>query len=58
MFWQQILFYLLITIINNRFGNVERVIIYQEKQSEDEDAEVIVKIFVEFTGGIGLFLLL
>lgn len=37
-----------------RYGNVERVIIYQEKQSEEEDAEVIVKIFVEFTAGSGL----
>lgn len=36
-----------------RFGNVERVIIYQEKQSEEEDAEVIVKIFVEFRTGTG-----
>lgn len=32
----------------SRFGPVNRVIIYQEKQSEAEDAEVIVKIFVEF----------
>jgi len=32
-----------------RFGEVNRVIIYQEKQSEDEDAEVVVKIFVEFS---------
>ncbi|XP_064631553.1 poly(U)-binding-splicing factor PUF60-like isoform X2 [Lineus longissimus] len=32
-----------------KFGNVERVIIYQEKQGEEEDAEIIVKIFVEFT---------
>lgn len=31
-----------------KFGEVERVIIYQEKQSEDENAEIIVKIFVEF----------
>ncbi|KAK4024962.1 poly(U)-binding-splicing factor PUF60 isoform X2 [Daphnia magna] len=37
----------------SKFGNVERVIIYQEKQSEDEDAEIIVKIFVEFTAGSG-----
>lgn len=36
-----------------RFGNVERVIIYQEKQSEEEDAEIIVKIFVEFSAGAG-----
>lgn len=31
-----------------KFGIVEQVIIYKEKQSEAEDAEVIVKIFVEF----------
>jgi len=31
-----------------KYGDVENVIIYQEKQSEEEDAEVIVKIFVEF----------
>ncbi|KAF6026168.1 PUF60 [Bugula neritina] len=33
----------------SRYGSVERVIIYQERQGEEEDAEVIVKIFVEFT---------
>ena len=27
---------------------MERVLIYQEKQGEEEDAEVLVKIFVEF----------
>lgn len=32
----------------SKFGVVEQVIIYKEKQSEAEDAEVIVKIFVEF----------
>ena len=32
-----------------RFGSVHKVIIYQEKQSEDEDAEILVKIFVEFS---------
>ncbi|XP_070545275.1 poly(U)-binding-splicing factor PUF60-like isoform X3 [Ptychodera flava] len=32
-----------------RFGTVNRVIIYQEKQGEEEDAEVIVKLFVEFS---------
>lgn len=32
-----------------KFGNVNRVIIYQERQGEEEDAEIIVKIFVEFT---------
>ncbi|XP_046386037.1 poly(U)-binding-splicing factor half pint isoform X5 [Ischnura elegans] len=35
----------------SKFGVVDRVIIYNEKQSEDEDddAEIIVKIFVEFS---------
>ncbi|XP_033213207.1 poly(U)-binding-splicing factor half pint isoform X2 [Belonocnema kinseyi] len=34
----------------SKFGVVEHVIIYNERQSEDdEDAEVIVKIFVEFS---------
>ncbi len=32
----------------SKYGPVEKVIIYQERQSEEEDAEVIVKIFVEF----------
>ncbi|KAM5156587.1 poly(U)-binding-splicing factor PUF60-like isoform 2-T2 [Mantella aurantiaca] len=32
-----------------KFGSVNRVIIYQEKQGEEEDAEIIVKIFVEFS---------
>ena len=32
----------------SKYGEVERVIIYQERQSEEEDAEIIVKIFVEF----------
>ncbi|XP_071947671.1 poly(U)-binding-splicing factor PUF60-like isoform X2 [Antedon mediterranea] len=32
-----------------RFGVVNRVIIYQERQGEEEDAEVIVKIFVKFS---------
>lgn len=31
-----------------RYGAVNRVIIYQEKQSEEDDAEIVVKIFVEF----------
>ncbi|XP_019964650.2 poly(U)-binding-splicing factor PUF60a isoform X2 [Paralichthys olivaceus] len=31
-----------------KFGQVKRVIIYQERQGEEDDAEVIVKIFVEF----------
>ena len=33
----------------NRYGKVENVIIYQERESEAEDAEVHVKIFVEFS---------
>ncbi|XP_061588706.1 poly(U)-binding-splicing factor PUF60a isoform X2 [Cololabis saira] len=32
-----------------KFGRVKRVIIYQERQGEEEDADVIVKIFVEFS---------
>ena len=32
----------------SRYGAVERVIIYQEKQGVEEDAETIVKIFVMF----------
>ncbi|TRY63824.1 hypothetical protein TCAL_00801 [Tigriopus californicus] len=34
----------------SKFGEVERVIIYQERQSEEENAEILVKIFVEFKG--------
>lgn len=34
----------------SKFGVVEKVIIYNERQSEDDDdAEIIVKIFVEFS---------
>ena len=33
----------------SRFGEVTRVVIYQERQGEEENAEVIVKIFVEFS---------
>lgn len=32
----------------SKFGNVTRVVIYQEKQGEEDDAPVIVKIFVKF----------
>jgi len=32
----------------SKYGEVERVIIYQEKQSDEDDAEIVVKIFVEF----------
>lgn len=37
-----------------KFGSVQKVIIYQEKQSEDDEADVIVKIFVEFTNLLGM----
>jgi len=36
-----------------RYGHVERVIIYQEKQSEDDNADIVVKIFVEFAQSSG-----
>ena len=36
-----------------KFGTVNRVVIYQERQGEEEDAEVIVKIFVEFSDPAG-----
>ncbi|XP_044223146.1 poly(U)-binding-splicing factor PUF60a isoform X3 [Thunnus albacares] len=32
-----------------KFGRVRRVVIYQERQGEEDDADVIVKIFVEFS---------
>ena len=41
-----------------KYGNVNRVIIYQEKQSEEDDAEIIVKIFVEFSDQTGKILFL
>ena len=37
----------------SKYGEVENVIIYHEKQSEDDDAEIIVKIFVEFKDARG-----
>jgi poly(U)-binding-splicing factor PUF60 len=40
----------------SKFGHVDRVIIYKEKQSDNEDddfADVIVKIFVEFSMSSG-----
>lgn len=38
----------------SKYGAVERVIIYNEKQSEeDDDYDVIVKIFVEFAETYG-----
>jgi stalled ribosome rescue protein Dom34 len=45
--------------LSYRYGTVERVIIYNEKQSEDDDdAEVIVKIFVEFSQMSGKIMIL
>lgn len=38
-----------------KYGVVIRVIIYQEKQSEEADAEIIVKIFVEFSNQSGKY---
>jgi len=37
----------------SKFGDVDNVIIYQERQSEEADAEIIVKIFVEFQNPLG-----
>ena len=37
----------------SRYGSVERVLIYQERQGVEEDAEVIVKIFVVFVTAAG-----
>lgn len=37
----------------SKHGSVERVVIYQERQSAEDDAEVIVKIFVLFLTGAG-----
>ena len=37
------------SLSGGKFGSVNRVIIYQEKQGEEEDADIIVKIFVEFS---------
>lgn len=37
----------------SRYGAVERVIIYQERQGVEDDAEVIIKIFVSFSAPNG-----
>ena len=37
----------------SKHGSVERVVIYQEKQSVEDDAEIIVKIFVLFVTASG-----
>lgn len=39
----------------SKYGQVSRVIIYNEKQSENDDSDVIVKIFVEFSRPAGEF---
>lgn len=39
----------------SKYGQVERVIIYNERQSEDDENDVIVKIFVEFFESWGKF---
>lgn len=38
----------------SKFGTVERVLIYQESQSDDDNAPVVVKIFVEFSNHNGM----
>ena len=38
----------------SKYGSVERVIIYQEKQGMEDDAETIVKIFVFFSLVVGM----
>ena len=42
----------------SKYGDVEKAIIYQEKQSEADDADIHVKIFVLFTSPAGLSLCL
>lgn len=42
----------------SKYGSVERVIIYQERQGMEEDAEIIVKIFVVFSAPAGQWSLL
>lgn len=37
----------------SKYGTVQRVVIYQEKQGVEEDAETIVKIFVMFSKPTG-----
>ena len=37
----------------SKYGDVEKAIIYQERQSEAEDADIHVKIFVLFTSPAG-----
>lgn len=37
----------------SKHGSVERVVIYQERQGVEDDAEVIIKIFVLFLSATG-----
>ena len=37
----------------SKYGSVDRVVIYQEKQGSEDDAEVVVKIFVAFKSANG-----
>lgn len=38
----------------SKYGHVERVIIYQEKQGVEDDADLIIKIFVSFSQPSGV----
>lgn len=38
----------------SKHGSVERVVIYQERQGVEDDAEVIIKIFVAFSQPSGM----
>ena len=42
----------------SRYGVVRHVIIYQERQSDEIDAEIVVKIFVEFSNSQGMYYVL
>ena len=42
----------------SKFGEVEKVVIYTEKQGEEDNAEEIVKIFVEFRHSSGKYFFL
>ena len=33
----------------SKYGPVKEVLVYMEKQSEEDDAEIIIKVFVEFS---------
>ena len=37
----------------SKYGSVDRVVIYQERQGTEEDADVIIKIFVAFNSHEG-----